>query len=150
MALSIIELVNAYQQQTLSRQEVEQALEQHIRICERKSEELNKAQIQPEDQAQWEAELKPGLLACYQGLLGAAAEALEYAKSRNDELLKGIVALVQEVDRISSFLETRAGLVSESTRQVLQDGMSLHSDGLSIQSAVAHGTAESQVSFLEE
>ncbi|MBF2052393.1 MAG: hypothetical protein IGS03_02885 [Candidatus Sericytochromatia bacterium] len=151
MALSIIELVSAYQQHKVSRQEMEQTLEQHIRVCQRKSEELERSKILPEDQAQWESELKPGLSACYQGLIGAASEALEYAKTRNEELIPGIVALIQEVDRITQFLEMRSGLVSESTRQVMQENLSLHSDGVNIQAAAVHqGSAESTVSFLEE
>lgn len=149
MALSIIELVAHYQHEQINKADYKAALEQHIRVCERKQDELGKQKIQAEDQDIWNAELKPGLEASYKGLIGAASEALAYAESRDDTKIGGIIALIQEVDRISSILEKRSGLVSESTREALAESMNFNNDGLSLENAVQHGTAESTVSFLD-
>lgn len=146
---AIIELVALYQHQKISKSDYETALKQHIRVCERKQEDLGRQKIQAEDQEMWVSELKPGLEVCYKGLIGAASEALAYAESRDDAKIHGIIALIQEVERISTFLESRAGLVSNSTREVLATGMDLNNDGLALRHVVQQGNAESAVSFLD-
>ncbi len=145
---TLSELVIEFQSQNLSRQEFEQGLERQIQVCQRRLDELAKARIQPEDQTQWEQELRPGLEACFAGLIGAAYEALEYAKSRNEELLPGIFGMLQEAARIAQYLELRAGNVQAATRELMQPDLDLHSDGFEIVRN-HQGRAESQVSFLE-
>lgn len=143
---SILDLVTAYKHEQIHRPDFEAALEQQIQQCRRKQEELDKARIQPEDQEVWAQDLRPGLEACYEGLIGAASEALEYARSRDEALLTGIVGLLQEVERIGAYLEARSGLVSEATREQLHQ--SLDSDALAL--GASQGKAESEISFLEE
>ncbi|HEY9840982.1 MAG: hypothetical protein ACAI44_36130 [Candidatus Sericytochromatia bacterium] len=145
---SILELLTAFQQEKIGQVELESGLEAQIQLCQRRQEELAKARIQPEDQEVWERDLRPGLDACYEGLIGAASEALEYAKSRNEALVPGIVGLLQEVERITGFLESQAGVTSAATRQLVQQGIEGQQDGLAL--GVSQGSAESQVTFLEE
>lgn len=146
---SLTELVTAFQNQSLGRQEFEQSLEQQILRCQRRIDDLGKARILPEDQAQWDQELKPGLEACFAGLIGAAYEALEYAKTRNEELLAGIFGMIRDAGLIADYLEQRSGGVSAATQELMQQELDIHSDGLSFQRG-SQGRAESQVSFLEE
>ena len=147
--MSILELVAAFEMGSLGQKEFESALEQQMQSCQRRQEDLQRQRVPVEDQALWEQELRPGLDACYDGLIGAAAEALEFARSRNQDLLVGIAGLLQEVDRIGAYLEARAGLVSTATRQRLREGLAAPADGLALGGA-NQGSAESQVAFLEE
>lgn len=149
MATSILDWVAEFQQQKIKRSEFEQAMESQIQRFQRQQDELGKVKVLAHDQTRWEQELKPGLEACYEGLIGAASEALEYAKTRNDELVPGIVGLVQEVNKIMAYLELKAELVSPQTRQLLEQNIAQQSDGLSIQAAASQGTADSQLAFLD-
>lgn len=146
---SLLELVAAFETGRLSKSEFEAALERQMQFCQRRQEELSRVRVLPEDQAAWDKDLWPGLDACYEGLIGAAAEALAYAHSQNPELLVGIAGLLQEVEHISAYLAVRAGAVSAATRQILKEGLAVPADGLALDS-VAHGKAESQIAFLEE
>lgn len=151
--MSILELVAAFEIGSLGQKEFESALEQQMQSCQRRQEELQRQRVPAEDQAVWEQDLRPGLDACYEGLIGAAAEALEFARSRNQALLVGIAGLLQEVAKIGAYLEARAGLVSEGTRQLLREGLEQPADGLALGHGLggaSQGSAESQVSFLEE
>ncbi|PKL77431.1 MAG: hypothetical protein CVV27_05500 [Candidatus Melainabacteria bacterium HGW-Melainabacteria-1] len=130
--LSLLELVIAYQQRRISPTELEQGLEQQIQLCRHKQRKLKQLSIPPADQQLWQEDLKPGLEACYEGLCSAAAAARDYASQRNEQLLPGIVALIQEVDRIKAYLSNRAALLSPATGQILQWGMDLHSEKLSL------------------
>ncbi len=147
--LSMLDLVNGFYQQKMTSEEFEAGLKFHIQRCEHQQALLNKAQILPADQAQWDKTIKPGLDVCYEGLMGAAHEALEFAKSRNEELLPGILGLLQEVQGIMHFVEVKLGLVSVETQAAIQASLNPDGDGYSIKKA-SQGTAESQVSFLEE
>ena len=100
--LSLLDLINGFYQQKITSADFEAGLKFHIQRCEQQQALLNQAKILPVDQAQWDKTIKPGLDVCYEGLLGAAHESLEYAKSRNQELLPGILGLLQEVQGIMS------------------------------------------------
>lgn len=143
--MSILELVAAFETGQLGQQDFETALSQQMQLCQRKQDELARQRVPAEDQALWEQELRPGLDACYEGLIGAAAEALEFARSRNQELLIGIAGLLQEVDRIGAYLAARGGLASAVTQNLLRQ----QGDDLALGQA-SHGTAESSLSFIEE
>lgn len=147
--LSMLDLINGFYQQKINAADFEAGLKFHIQRCEKQQALLNQSKILPADQAQWEKTIKPGLDVCYEGLIGAAHEALEYAKSRNQELLPGILGLLQEVQGIMRFVEVKLGLVSAETQAAVQANLNPEGDGYSIKKA-SQGTAESQVSFLED
>lgn len=144
----ILALLSAFEQGRLDPAGCEQGLNQQIQLCTRRSEELARLRVPAEDQALWSQELRPGLEVCYEGLIGAASEALEYVKSRDESLLIGIHGLLGEVERIRAYVESRAGLASPETQKLLESGPA--GDGLALESATGKGSAEAQVNFLDE
>ena len=144
----ILALLSAFEQGRLDQAGCEQGLNQQIQLCTRRSEELTKLRVPAEDQALWTQELRPGLEVCYEGLIGAACEALEYVKSRDEGLLIGIHGLLGEVERIRAYVERKAGLASAETQKLIAGGPA--GDGLALDNAASRGSAEAQVNFLEE
>lgn len=145
---SLVELIDAFHSQRIGEEEFLAGLDKQIQFATRKLAEVDKQRIAPEDQALWEAELKPGLQAVYEGVIGAATEAREYARSRKEETLHGVGILLVGIDQVMEILAQRSGLVSASTQQALEDALGGPGDGVSLK-GVNKGTAESAVSFLD-
>ncbi|PIQ25470.1 hypothetical protein COW36_20715 [bacterium (Candidatus Blackallbacteria) CG17_big_fil_post_rev_8_21_14_2_50_48_46] len=147
---SLVELIDAFYKEAISEQDYLSGLDQQIQNAQRKLAELDKQKIAPADQALWQEELLPGLQAAYEGVIGAASEAKVYAQERKEEVLHGVGILLASVDKIMEFLALRSGLVSESTQKLMAEALNPHSDGLSLESPVSKGSAESSISFLGE
>lgn len=146
---SVVELIDQFHKNAISSEEYLNGLDRHIQFAQRKLTEIEKQRIVPEDQALWESELKPGLQALYEGLIGAATEAKEYAKTRSDETLHGVGILLVGIDQVMAILDQRASGVSESTRQALEEATSGPGDDVSLSGPTSKGSAESAVSFLD-
>lgn len=132
----IIELLALYQHQRMSKADFEQALQEHIQICVHKQAELELHHIPPQDRKFWEQELKPALKSSYLVLIRSAQAALDYASSRDEKQVPGIIALVQEISRMVIFLENRANLVGLETQRILTQSMALKADSLFLEAAL--------------
>lgn len=146
---SIIELIDGFHLNKISAQDYLAGLDKHMQFASRKLSELERQKIVPEDQQRWNEVLLPGLQAAYEGMLGAAAEAKEYAKARDEEVLKAVGVLLAGVDQVMLILEEQSGGVSASTLQVLQEVGNVHQDGVALENRPVKGSAESAVSFLD-
>lgn len=146
---SIVELIDAFHTQKISSDDYLKGLDRHIQFATRKLAEIEKQRIVPEDQALWNSKLKPGLQAVYEGLIGAATEAKEYARNRNEEILHGVGLLLVGVDQVMDILGQSTGTASASTLAALQDAMESPGDGVNLTRSVHKGSAESAVSFLD-
>jgi hypothetical protein len=144
---SIVGLIDAFHKNSIGSEEYLTGLEKHINFATRKLAEVERQRIVPEDQTLWENELKPGLQAVYEGLIGAATEAKEYARTRSEETLHGVGVLLIGIDQVMDILAQRSGSVSASTQQALQDALAGPGDGVNL--SVTKGSAESAVSFLD-
>lgn len=146
---SIVELIDAFHGNKISAEDYLSGLDRHIQFATRKLTELDRQRIVPEDQKVWDEELKPGLQAAYEGMIGAATEAKEFAKNRDEEILKGVGILIAGIQHVMNLIEKGAGKVSDATLQVLEEATNLNNDGLELQTQAVKGSAESQVSFLD-
>lgn len=146
---SLVELIDAFSKNSLSSEEYLGGLDKHIQYATRKLAEVEKQRIVPEDQTLWDNDLKPGLQAVYEGLIGAATEAKEYARTRSEETLHGVGVLLVGIDQVMDILAQRSGSVSASTQQALQAALEGPGDDVNFSSPVSKGSAESAVSFLD-
>ncbi len=146
---SIVELIDAFHGGNLSSEDYLSGLDRHIQFAQRRLSELDKQKIVPEDQALWQATLLPGLQAAYEGMIGAATEAKEYARSRKDDVLQGVGLLLTGVNQVMAILLESSGQVSADTRQILLQTHDVPNDGLDLQNRSVSGSAESKVSFLD-
>ncbi|HEY9840549.1 MAG TPA: hypothetical protein V6D23_08855 [Candidatus Obscuribacterales bacterium] len=146
---SIVELIDAFHANKISSDDYLKGLDRHIQFAARKLAEVEKQQIVAEDRPLWDSELKPGLLAIYEGLIGAATEAKEFARTRDEELLKGVGILIAGIDQVMAILDQKSGGVSASTRQALEAATAGPGDDLSLENRPTKGSAESKVSFLD-
>lgn len=145
---SIAELIIAFQNEDIDADKCLAGLQKHVKSAEQKQVRLGKLKVPEEDQAQWDTTLKPGLDTAYEGIIGAGTEAQAFVKSGDTNLLEGIFALLNQVDHILNYIGQLSGLSAE-TEQLLNEQNPLQ-DGFTAGSGAVQGSAESQVSFLND
>lgn len=146
---SIVELIDAFHGGRISSEEYLSGLDRHIQFASRRLAELDKTKIVPEDLQTWQETLLPGLQAAYEGMIGAATEAKEFARTRKDETLQGVGILLASVNQIMGILLSSSGQVSAETRQILLQSSDVSNDGLELNTRPISGSAESKLSFLD-
>lgn len=146
---SIVELIDAFHGTKISASDYLKGLDRHIHYAEQKLLELDRQKIVAEDQALWKETLLPGLKASFEGMIGAATEAKEYAKARDEKILHGVGILLVGIGTLMEKVEAASGKVSASTQQALQSLSEMPHDGIEITASPVKGSAESSVGFLD-
>lgn len=146
---SLVELIDAFHSKKISASDYTSGLDRQIQYAEQKLKELERQKIVPEDQALWQNTLMPGLKAAFEGMIGAATEAKEYARTRNQDILSGVGLLLVSVSELLDKVEAASGGVSAATQQALQSLSEGPQDDLAFGQAVSKGSAESSVTFLD-
>lgn len=144
----ILELIQAFQSGQLDAPGFTEGLGRIQQFCEKKLRQLEQTHVGEADKALWEATLLPGLEACYEGLMGAAAEAQLYAEQRDEQILAGVHYILGQVGQALAIVESASGEASAETQAAIAD-MAPTTDGISLQSSVQSGSATSEVRFLE-
>ena len=147
--MSIINLLNEYQNNKLPRRDFEKTLTQYQQLCEQQLTQLNRLGVPQEDQTVWNEELKPGLEACYKALISASSESLAYGVSRDESCIPAILGLLQEVERATIFLDSRAAQVSGVTRELLNQSLAMQGDGFNVRKAM-QGVARANLELMDE
>lgn len=144
----ILELIQAFQSGQLDAPGLTEGLGRIQQFSEKKLRQLEQTQVVEADKEVWDTTLLPGLEACYEGLIGAAAEAQIYAEQRDEQILAGVYHILEQVGLALAIVESASGGVSASTQAAIEEASSA-TDGISLQSSIQSGSATSEVRFLE-
>ena len=145
----IVPLLQALRTGVLSPENCLYGLEQAIAHCQQQQKALTHTRIQPQDQAEWEQTLLPGLLACLEAVAGVAQEARAYVTERKPQILENIVQMLARIDQASQLLEARLGTVSQPVRALTQELLqNLNADLLQCKPA-ATGSARTNLSLFD-
>lgn len=126
--VKILEWVYLFAAKRVSLPVYQQALQQQSTELQKALSQFQAIEIEPEDRALWDDELRSALEGLFDALGRALKEAEQYTRPPQESQIKHMLLHLQEVERIEQYLQSRLGCASYLTQKEVQGLLSVASE----------------------
>ncbi len=126
--MKILEWVYLFAAKRVSLPVYQQALQQQNTELQQALLQFQTIDIEAEDRALWEQELRAALEGLFDALGRALKEAEQYTSPPQEAQIKQILLHLQEVERIEQYVQSRLGCASYLTQKEVQGLLSVASE----------------------